>query len=73
MGNATELLKKLRGIVDEDTLRDREWPKSAKALGRQLARLAPALRQSGIPVDRAKRTGTCRGITIWGVDINTET
>ncbi len=73
MGNATELLKKLRGIVDEDTLRDREWPKSAKALGRQLARLAPVLRQSGIPVDRAKRTGTCRGITIWGVDINTET
>jgi hypothetical protein len=71
-GNATELLKKLRGIVDEDTLKDKEWPKSARALGRQLARLAPALRQSGVPISRGKRTGSARSITIHGVDLNEE-
>lgn len=69
-GTATELLKKLRAIVDEDTLREREWPKSAKALGKELARLAPVLRQGGIPVTRERRTGTARPYTIYGIDLS---
>jgi hypothetical protein len=66
-GTATELLGKLNAIVDEGTSKERSWPKTAKSLGRAVARLAPVLRQSGIPVDRAKRTGQSRTIVIKGV------
>lgn len=66
-GNATELLRKLTGIVDESTAKDRTWPKSAKSMGRTVARVAPVLRQAGIPVTRAQRTSRTRTIIIEGV------
>ena len=66
-GTATELLKKLNAITDEDTRKDRSWPKSAKTLGHAIAKLGPALRQAGIPVQRAKRSNARRTITIGGV------
>lgn len=71
-GNATELLKKLNGIVDEATLKERSWPKSSKSMGRAVARVAPVLRQAGIPVKRAQRTSRTRTIVIEGVKRATE-
>jgi hypothetical protein len=65
-GSATQLLTRINAITDEETRKDRSWPKSAKALGRAVARVAPALRQSGIPIKRAHRTAYTRTIIIEG-------
>lgn len=39
-GTATELLEHLKPLVPEDTLKDKAWPKTAKAFGRKLRRSA---------------------------------
>jgi putative DNA primase/helicase len=50
-GSATKLLKKLDGMVDEETRRRRSWPKSPKALSGMLRRLSPALRTAGVEIE----------------------
>lgn len=65
-GNATELLEKLDPIAGEKVTKQRSWPKSSKAMGKAVARVAPALRQAGVHVDRPNRTGRKRLIVIGG-------
>ena len=59
-GTATDLLKRLNGLVDDDTKKDRSWPKRANTLSGRLRRLAPALRRVDVRVEfsrgSAKRT-----------------
>ena len=67
-GTATELLKELRAIADEEVKRQSNWPKNAQQLSGELKRLAPNFRQKGIHVEHgrnatAKRT---RVITVRG-------
>ncbi len=59
-GTATELLALLATKADDETRRQRGWPKSAHGLSNVLRRLAPNLRASGIDVvfpdrDRSRR------------------
>ena len=49
-GTATELLSKLKGLVDEATARRRGWPVDGARLSAALRRTAPNLRSSGIDV-----------------------
>lgn len=49
-GTATELLRHLEDLVEDDVLRRRSWPKSARALSTALRRLAPDLRSEGIEI-----------------------
>ena len=51
-GTSSQLLVLLNKRVDEDTRRQREWPRNTKALTGVLKRLAPNLRACGILVDR---------------------
>ncbi len=67
-GTATELLKELRAIADEEVKRQSNWPKNAQQLSGELKRLAPNFRQKGVHIEHgrsatAKRT---RGITVRG-------
>ena len=58
-GTAAELLTRLADHVDEETRKQRSWPKRPHTLGGQLKRIAPALRRVGIVVehdrDRSRR------------------
>ena len=58
-GPATELLKKLDGLADEDTRRQRTWPKNGQSLAGRLRRLTPNLKAMGVRVvfERAGHTG----------------
>jgi hypothetical protein len=61
-GTATDLLTDLNAASPENARRPR-WPRAASALGKQLMRLAPNLREVGIDVDRVhgdKTTWTLR-------------
>jgi hypothetical protein len=49
-GTATELLDRLEGLVDKRTRGSRGWPKTPRALGTALRRIAPNLRSVGIEV-----------------------
>jgi hypothetical protein len=51
-GTATELNKELRGYGDEFVSKTRHWPKVSQALSGQLTRVAPALREWGIRIER---------------------
>lgn len=52
-GTATELLNQLKLLVDEQLYRDkRQWPQTAKILSERLSRVAPALRNVGIEIER---------------------
>jgi hypothetical protein len=64
-GIATDLLKALSEIVDDDVKRTKEWPKTGRGLSGKLRRLAPALRRSGLRLefDREGHTGA-RTITV---------
>lgn len=64
-GTASALLSELASLVDDETKRDRDWPKRGNRLSGMLRRLAPNLRQVGLWVawDRSGRTAT-RAITI---------
>jgi hypothetical protein len=59
-GTATDLNKQLRGYGDEFVSKSRHWPKVPQALSGRLRRMAPALRKSGIRIerDRLGRPGT---------------
>jgi hypothetical protein len=63
-GNATELLEVLEPVAGEKVTKQRSWPKTSQAMGRAVARVAPALRQAGVPIDRPNRTGSKRLIVI---------
>ena len=58
-GTAAELLTRLADYADDETRKQRAWPKRPTTLGGQLKRIAPALRRVGIVVeydrDRARR------------------
>jgi hypothetical protein len=56
-GTPTDLLERLRGLAEDDQLRAKWFPKNAVALGGALARLAPALRATGIEVTRDRESG----------------
>jgi hypothetical protein len=56
-GTVKELLQRLNNCADANTQRQQGWPKTAKALGGELRRLAPNLRQIGIEVAIGTRTG----------------
>jgi putative DNA primase/helicase len=58
-GSAQDLLDELEE-GDSEIRRRPRWPKAASALGRQLTRLAPNLREVGIEVDRVHS-----GKTMW--------
>jgi hypothetical protein len=49
-GTASELLELLTRIIPEPLVRERGWPKSARALSGKLRRAAPPLRKVGIDV-----------------------
>ncbi|MDP9363784.1 MAG: hypothetical protein M3Q10_06095, partial [Chloroflexota bacterium] len=49
-GTATALLADLADLVDDETRKDRDWPKRGNRLSGQLRRLAPNLRQLGVLV-----------------------
>ena len=49
-GTATELLKELEPLTDEQTRRQKGWPANGRALSGVLRRLAPSLRLAGVVV-----------------------
>lgn len=53
-GTASELLERLEKDAPEARRRNRYWPRSARALGGELRRLAPALRLQGIEVSHSR-------------------
>lgn len=57
-GSPADLLAELAKLVDEQTTRQRWWPRDAARLSGALRRLAPALRGVGITVQWSKRRGT---------------
>jgi len=57
-GSATELLTRINELSDEDTRRQRDWPRSARGLSNALRSIAPSLRSSaGFEVNTDERTG----------------
>jgi hypothetical protein len=59
-GTATELLAALSLHVDEKTLKLKDWPGTARKVGGELDRLAPALRLQGWNIERSRRSGGSR-------------
>ncbi|MCK4816053.1 hypothetical protein KA005_09795, partial [bacterium] len=57
VGTATELLDKLSFDVGETVERRKGWPKSARALGSILNRLAPNFRAVGVNITRDRGSG----------------
>jgi hypothetical protein len=55
-GTATSLLRKLESEVDEQTGRQSNWPKSPKALGGAIRRIATNLRSRGIDCTKVRDT-----------------
>jgi hypothetical protein len=62
-GTAGELLDR----ITPDP-RPRDWPRTARGLSGQLARLAPALEDNGIAVERPPTRGAQRSITLRAID-----
>jgi hypothetical protein len=68
IGTAGELLEAIRRRVDLALQRDGAWPRTARALAGMLARIAPALRASGVTVERLPRgSGGRRGHRPWRI------
>ena len=63
-GSASELLKELRALVDDDTRKERGWPKQANTLSGQLRNIAPNLRRVGIHVEHRRAPGGRRELVI---------
>jgi len=59
-GSAEDLLRKLSGMADEETLKRRSWPKTPKVLSGMLRRLATALRRAGIHTDFSRENNRQR-------------
>ncbi len=62
LGTATQLLSELNEYVDAKVQERKSWPRAAHVLSGRLTKAAPALRRSGIEIDR--HHGTDRIITI---------
>ena len=58
-GTASALLQKLVNLAGDGSIGSRAWPRTSQELGKQLNRLAPALRAVGVEVDHT-RTGRGR-------------
>jgi hypothetical protein len=69
-GTATELLRALEPMVDENARRSRSWPQIGRTLANTLRRLAPNLRQAGIAIEfeRESSRGRKRLIAITSTD-----
>ena len=52
-GTATELLGQLTNLADDEVKRRRNWPASAAVLGKRLKELAPAVRPTGLEIEKA--------------------
>jgi hypothetical protein len=68
-GTMTQLLGWLNnsenGYADDETRRDKKrWPQTPRALSGRLRRIAPTLREAGIPIDLGKRSGGENLVTI---------
>ena len=59
-GTATALIEKLNLLATPGEQRSSVWPKTARSLGGELARLAPNLRESGILFERERRANKNR-------------
>lgn len=59
-GTAAELLALLAARAGEEATRRKEWPKSARALAGEVARLAPNLRQLGFNVKHWRESSSAR-------------
>ena len=57
VGTATQLLEILGDAAGDTAQRRRDWPKSARALGAILSRLAPNLRAIGVDITRDRGSG----------------
>lgn len=70
VGTASEMLKALNDLVEEDLQRSKEWPKAANALSRDLKRLAPLFRDvGGVRIEELPREpGT--GAKKWRVGVD---
>ena len=53
-GTSSELLKELSALVDEKTIKSRNWAGSERSLGKALTRLTPDLRGIGIKLSRPR-------------------
>ncbi len=56
-GTATALLDRLREAAPDESVRQRNWPDSARALSDRLRRLAPNLRAAGLDVEFWREPG----------------
>lgn len=65
-GTTAELLAELDNEATDREKKSRRWPKSASALGKHLARIGPALEQSGLLLASRK---TMKG-RVWALDID---
>lgn len=65
-GTAAELLTRLSEVAGERATKDRSWPRSPRALGAELRRLAPALRGLGIEAAMRRAPGGARR-RLWRV------
>ena len=50
-GTATELLSAIDNVIDEETRKDKYWPKTANRLGTAVRRLSPVLAAQGVLID----------------------
>ena len=57
-GTASKLQAELSALVDEETRRQREWPKSPKAFAIEVRQIALSLRTAGVDHAENRRPGT---------------
>lgn len=67
-GTMAELLEAITPLTDDQTRRTKEWPNTVAKLTAKLRRLQPVLRQQGIEVAAAERSGGRRGLVITRSD-----
>jgi len=63
-GTATELLKILNSLVDDQIVKSKFWPKAGNSLSGRLKRSATALRSQGIDIQFPRRTRSGQKIII---------
>jgi len=55
-GTATKLLGELEEHVSEKVRKSKAWPQNARAFGNRLTRIAPLMRQTGIEIERDRKS-----------------